>query len=133
MADDFIPGGLRHGDCRDRGAIPQDGDAVGDGENLLQLVRNIDAGDSPLAQIAKDGEENLDFMLRERGGRFIKNENARVFREGLDDFHELLLADAEALHRESGIDVDLKPIQKRAGVVVNARPIDEAEAMRFRA
>jgi hypothetical protein len=55
----------------DRPPVPQNGDAVGHAEDLVELVRDVDHPDAALAQAAEDVEERLDFGLGQRGRRLV--------------------------------------------------------------
>src|SRR5437763_2011553 len=81
--------------CADRSTVAKDGDAVGDAEDLVELVRDVDHADAARAQLVDDAEEGFDLGVCERGGRFVQDEYARFLRERLRYLAELLLSDAE--------------------------------------
>jgi len=114
----------------DGGAVAEHGDAIREGEDFVEPVRDVDAGDAARAQVAEDGEEHLHFMLGERGGGFVEDEDARVLGQRLDDFDELLFAHAEPPDGRGGIDGDAEAVEQRASVAVHARPVDEPAAGR---
>ena len=52
---------------KDGRAVAEDGDAVGEGEDFVETVRDVDTAQAASAEVAKDREERLDFVLGERG------------------------------------------------------------------
>ena len=92
--------------------VAQDGDLVGDPDDLLQLVRDQDAGDAVLLQIPDDGEQVLAVVLVEGRRGLIQDEQLHVAAEGLGDLHQLLLAHAQVLDLGLGVQVqaDLRSI-----------------------
>ena len=73
------------------------------------------------------------FMVRERGGGFVKNQKFGSLRECFDDFHQLSLAHAQLRYFCRGIDLHLELFEQQARFAVERRPIDEAGAHRLRA
>ena len=59
---------------RHRTAVTDDGDAVGDGEHLVEPVRHEQRGRSGVAQPAHHGEEVVDLRLRHRGRGLVEHE-----------------------------------------------------------
>ncbi len=76
-------------------------------------------------------EQHHDLVLGERGGRLIEDEDARVFRERLDDFDELPLPDAEVFAARGGIDLHLELLEQPARFAIHAPPVDEPEPARL--
>ena len=64
-----------------------------------ELVRDDDDRLSLLAHAAKDGEELLDFLRRQHGGRLVENQQLRVPIERLQQLDALLLADRQVFDR----------------------------------
>src|SRR5579871_5407577 len=62
----------------DGGAVAQDGDAVGEGEDFVETVRDVDTAQAAGAEVAKDAEQGLDFVLGEGGGGFVEDEDAGI-------------------------------------------------------
>ena len=82
---------------RDLLAPTQDRDPVGDLEHLVQLVRDQDDRRPPRDQRAQDGEELVDLLRRQHGGRLVEDQHARIAVERLEDLDALLLTDPDLL------------------------------------
>ena len=80
-------------------AVAQDDHAVGDLPHLVEAVRDVDERDALLAQAPHEGEEALDLLGRERRGRLVEDQAARLVGQGACDLHDLPLADAQRRHR----------------------------------
>ena len=63
---------------RDQAPVAHDGDAVGDGEDLLQAVRDVEDEQAARLQRADDAEELLLLGQRQHGGRLVEDEDAGV-------------------------------------------------------
>ena len=82
----------------DGAAFTQDGDAVGDGEHLLQPVRDKDQRMALLAQPREDVEQPVHLRRRQRGRGFVKDHQIGVKRQRLGDLDQLALRGGEAPH-----------------------------------
>ena len=131
-ADDFGLVGRGRRPRPDRGAIAQDGKAVGQREDFIEPVRDVDTAQPSRAEIAQDPEKCLHLVFGKRRGGFVEDEDAGVLRQSLDDFDELLFTDTEPAHRRGRIDGDAESREQRAGVMVQFRPVDEGAAPRRR-
>ena len=131
VADDLGFARLRRRRGEDGRAVAEDGDAVGEGEDFVQLVGDVDARDALRAQVAEDREEDLHLVLGERGGGLVEDEDARVFAQRLHDLDELLFPHAEMRDGRGGVDRDLEAPQQRARVAMHARPVDERPPARL--
>ena len=59
--------------------VADDADGVGNSFHLIELVRNIDAGDTVVLQVADDIEQNGGFLFGERGGWLVEDQQAYLF------------------------------------------------------
>ena len=110
-------------------AVAEDGDRVGDLADLLEPVADEEDGDAALAQPAHGGEEAVDLVGRERGGRLVHDQQPRARRERLRDLEQLPVGDAESAHGRVGADVDRRSPRGCAAVSTRiAPPVDGAEA-----
>ena len=80
---------------RDIGAVAQHRDPVGEHEDLLEAVADVDDADAALAQQADDAEQAHDVRLGQRRGRLVHDQDAGVLRERLGDLDPLPVADRE--------------------------------------
>ena len=76
-------------------ATAQHRHAVGDGLDLVELVRDEDDGLPLLGHRAQSFEERFGLLRSEHGGRLVHDQNARLAVERLQDLDALLLADRE--------------------------------------
>ena len=83
-------------------AVAQDGDAVGDLGDLVQLVRDQDRGDALRleARAAGRAAPALSLSLQARG-RLVEDQQLDLLGQRLGDLDQLLLADAEVGDRAS--------------------------------
>ena len=95
--------GRRGVDSRDRPAAAQHRYAVGDGLDLVELVRDEDDGLALLGHRAERLEERFGLLRSEHGGRLVHDQDARLAVERLQDLDALLLADRELPDRAFGL------------------------------
>ena len=96
--DDFVarhPGG---GMLADETAIAKHRHLVGDLEQLVHLVGDIDDARPCGLQRADDPEEMRDLALGQRGGRLVHDQNVGIVGHRLGDFDHLPVGDAEVAH-----------------------------------
>lgn len=107
---------------------------VGDGHDLMELVRDDDDGLSVGLHRTQDGKETLGLLRGEHGGGLVQNEHVGPPVEHLHDLHRLLFrhrhvvdllvgVDAEAVFIADGLDPgrDLPPVQPAAVVQAPGR------------
>ena len=114
-------------------AVPKDGDVVSDAEELLHLVRDVEACDASFLEVEQDAHEDLHLGFREGGGWLVEDQHLRVLRKSLRDFHDLLLAHAEIGHDGARVDAEVVFVQNLLRLVVELVPIDEAARPRLAA
>ena len=109
---------LRRAGSRDRLdhlAPPQDGDAIGDLEHLVQLVADEDDRQQSLPRQPPQKLEELVRLLRcEHAGRLVEDQDVRVPVERLDDLDALLLADGDVLYARIRVDCELEGFRELA-------------------
>ena len=102
----------------DVAAVAHHGDALAEREDLVQPVRDEEHRGAPGAQRLDDAEEAVDLGLRERGGRLVHHDHARLGRERLGDLDDLLVGDREPARDAVGIELDAElleqPLRPRA-------------------
>ena len=86
-------------------AAAQDRHAVGDGDDLTQLVRDEHDADALGAQSAHGAEQGVDVLGHEHGGGLVEDQHPTVAVQRLDDLDALALADRQRLDARVGIDV----------------------------
>ena len=89
-------------DGLDGGAVTDDGDLVGNVGNLVELVRNDDAGHALFLEAQHQVKQRLGIGLIQGGGWLVQNQQLGVLRQSLGDFHHLLFAHADILNEGTG-------------------------------
>ncbi len=95
----------RGGPGRDHPAVPQHRDAVRDGRNLGQAMRNVEDSDTPRLEAADHVEERLGLDRRQGGGRLVEDHDAMLDLERAGDLHELTLRDRQPRNGPPRIDL----------------------------
>ena len=86
--------------------IANDRDAVGDGEDLLQAVRDVDDGQPFVAQAAQQREEPFRLGGAEGRVRLVHDDDLGLLLQRPRDLDELLFRDGETTHFRVGIEID---------------------------
>lgn len=95
----------------DMPAIAEDGDAIGQLENLFEAVADIQDADPIGSQLANDSEERGGFPGGEGGGWFVENQQAAIAREGSGQGHELTLGHRQQADWHSPVESFAQAIQ----------------------
>jgi hypothetical protein len=109
-------------------AIAEDRDVVGDLEDLVHLVGDVNDGDAFVLERADDAEEVGHLALGNRRGRLIHDDQAGVVGNGFGDLDHLRVGDAQAAHDGVRVDVDLQPLQQRPRVGDHLLLVNQAKA-----
>ena len=112
----------------DQFTSPQHGDAVGDAENLLELMGDEDNRLSLAAEQLHHGEETFYLLRRQNGSRLVENQDIGLPVERLEDFDALLKTDGEVLDYCVGVDRHVVPFGQLTDVCRDALPVEEAFA-----
>ena len=94
--DDLVDGEILDGGRPDEAAVPHDRDALADGEDFLEPVRDEQHRRALSAQRPDDLEEPLDLDRGQRRGRLVHHEDVRIGRQCLSDLDDLLVGDGQA-------------------------------------
>ena len=106
-------------------AILQDGDAVGNGEDLGEAMGDIQDRHTMRLQAADDGEELVDLARAEDRGRLVQNQDLGVEREGASDFCHLPPGGAVDTDRPAHVEIEVDAFQNGLGVAVEPVPVDQ--------
>ncbi len=104
-ADELLLRHILNGRGVDIGAVPDDRDAVGDFENLLHAVADVQHTHALLLQAGDGTEEGPHLLVGQGGGGLVENQHLGVVGQGLGDLHHLLGGHAQII--DLGIVVDL--------------------------
>ena len=124
--DDLALGGVRDPVGGDVGAVAHHGHLVAEGEHLVEAVRDEDQGPTLVAQAAGHGEEPLDLVAAQGGGRLVHDQQAGVEGDGLGDLDDLLVGDAEAQGLAARVDVDAEPGEDLPGLAAHRGLVEAA-------
>ncbi len=92
-------------------AVAQHSDAFGNLENLVETMADEHDRDGPALQLEREREESIDLVPRERGGRFVHDDEARVVGDGAADRDELALGDREVAQAGRRVKRHADPLQ----------------------
>ena len=88
--------------ARDEAAVAHHDDLIGDALNLVELVRDVDQRDAVGLQLRDQCEQALGLARRERRGRLVHDQQARLALQRLRDLDQLLLGDDQMLDQRVG-------------------------------
>ena len=120
QADDLLGVQLLGRTRGDPLAVAHDGDVVGDAQNLVHLVGDVDDAHAPGRQLFNDLKEVLDLVFCQRGSRLIEHDDLGVVGNRLGDLDHLPLRNGEVADDPLGIDVDIERFKDLLGLVVHA-------------
>ena len=127
--DEPVLGDVGDAALADEAAVAEDGVAVGDAEDLVELVADEEDRLALGLQLLDQREELGDLLVRERGGRLVHDDDAGVDRERAGDGDEVLVGDAEVAQPRARVDARRADAGEHgAGVGVHPLPVDQAEA-----
>ncbi len=107
-------------------AVAQHGDAVGQQQRFLERVADEDDADALFHQPPHQAEEVVLLLRRQRGGRLIENDDARLVMDGAGDLDHLLVRRAERGHQRGRIDLKVHAGEELLGLIVQAaQPVEE--------
>ena len=89
--------------------VLQDRYPIGELEDLLQAMRNIDDADAPFLQLPDYPEERIRLGDGEGGGGLVEYEEAGVEGEGFGNFDHLLLRGGQVAEGCGRIDMEFDP------------------------
>jgi hypothetical protein len=110
-------------------AIAEHRVAVGNAEDLIELVRDEQDGLAARFQRFDQGIKLADFLGTQCGGRFVHDDNGGVDRHRPRDRDQMLAGDAEIAKAGLRINPRADGRKQGRGVAVHRHPIDQAEAV----
>ncbi len=99
LADQLVGGDRGRVHCVDQGSVLEDRHPVGEVEDLLEPVGDVEDRHAALPQPLDQAVQELDLLVGERGGRLVHRDDPGVMRDRLDDLHDLLSSDGQRPHR----------------------------------
>src|SRR5260370_18063754 len=104
-ADEFLLVDVRTWEGGDQLPITHDRDPVGDAEDLIQAVRDIQDSYALCRKIADNVKQLFDLLTSQRSGRLIHNHELRIERECLCNLNAFRPSNRRARHQSTRIDV----------------------------
>ena len=97
-------------------AVAEDGDVVGDPEDLVHLVGDVDDGDPEVGQALDHPVQVRHLAFRNGRGGFVHDDDLRVVADGLGNLDHLLFRHRQVLHPGPRVDVDLPLVEEFTGL-----------------
>ena len=97
-------------------AIAEDRNVVGDLEDLIHLVGDVNNRNALLLERTDHAEKMSHLAVGNRRSWFVHDDQAGIVGDCLGNFDHLRIGDAQFFHHGSRIDVDLKPLEQRFGI-----------------
>ena len=123
--------GLGDVDGADVLALAQDGAAVSDRHDLVELMGNEEDGLSLGRQILHDLEELFDLLRRQNGRRLVEDEDLIVAIEHLEDLGALLHADRDVLDQCIGVNVQAVALGELQHLLARVHLLQKAALVRL--
>ncbi len=120
VADEAVLGDFGDRLRRDVPAVAQHGHAVGDAEDLVEPVGDVEHGDPALLQRAGDRQQPVDLVRRQRRGRLVHDQHLDVERQRAGDLDGLLLGERQAGGGAADVEVDAEPGDQLLGLANRA-------------
>ena len=108
-------------------AIAEDGDVVGDPEDLVHLVGDVDDGDAEIGEAFDHPVQVRHLAFRNGRGGFVHDDDLRVVADGLGDLDHLLLRHRQVLHPGLRVDVDLPFVEEFAGLAEHGGGTEQSQ------
>ncbi len=126
-AHDLVGRGLRPRRRRDELAVAEHGHPVGQREDLVHLVADVQHRGPGPPQVVDDPEEPGDLGVRQGRGRLVHDHDRGVERQGLGDLDHLLIADPQVADPGPRRDRRAQPVEEPARLGLHRAFIQPAE------
>ena len=126
-ADDVVAGDIVGGVGADVLAVAKHRELVGDLEQLVHLVGDVDDAFALRAQTADDLEQMRHLGLGQRRGRLVHDQDVGFVGHGLGDLDHLPVGHGELAHLDAGVDLDIERPKQLFSLAPHGGMIDETE------
>ncbi|MNX85707.1 hypothetical protein D3C86_1175570 [compost metagenome] len=126
-ADDVITRHIGGSVSADIFAVAENRELVGDLEQLVHLMGDVDDADAALPEITNDAEEMLDLALRQRRCRLVHDENVGIVGNRLGDLDHLTACHRKLTNTGFRIEIDTQPLKQGLGAAIHFAVINEAQ------
>ena len=107
--------------------VAQDGAAVGDRDDFVEVMRDVDDRGALRLHAREHREQPLDLAFFQGRRRLVQDEDAALPAQRLGDRHQLPLGEAERSHRPVRVGVKVELGKHGARGVAHARAIDHGQ------
>ena len=125
--------GVGGAQVRDGAAVTQDRDPVRDSRHFVELVGHEQDSASLGCKVFQHGEQRVALGRRQDRGRLVKNENARVAVERLEDLDPLAHSDGQIADPGVRVDREMVMLRELGDTIARGAAVDERAAPRLRA
>ena len=105
-------------------AVAVDGDVIGNTENLIHLVGDVNNGDVLRLQLGDDAEQVLNLRVGQRRRRFVHDDNFAVIGNRLRDLDHLHFRDRKVAHLCVGVYIEPQLLEQRNAVLAHLLMVD---------
>ncbi|CAH0273879.1 hypothetical protein SRABI106_03116 [Rahnella aquatilis] len=88
-------------------------------------MRDIHNAAATIFQLTDDGEQMVHFLFRQRGRRFVHNDDFCIVGKRLSDFDHLHLRNGQLTDLVARVDINIQFVENRLGVFVHFVLIDK--------
>ena len=129
---DHVPDEVGRGEVRRRRrddvlAVAEDGRPVAQLEHLVEPVAHEQDRDPARAQVPDDREQPLDLVGRQRRGRLVEDQDARLDRQRLGDLDELLVGHRQAADGRADVEPDVELLEQGLRRPARGAPVEDPE------
>ncbi len=113
----------------DEFAVPEHRHLVGDLEQLVHLVGDVDDALALGLERPDDLEQMLDLALGQRGSRLVHDENVGIVGDRLGDLDHLAIGDGKVADLRLRIERNVELLEQRLGPATHLVMLDETEGI----
>lgn len=107
--------------------VPHDGDFIGDPQDFVHFVGDVDDGHAPVPEHVDDAEQVFHFLFGQGRGRFVEYDDLGVEGDRLGDFHHLSGSHRHGAHDLLRVHIDFQFPEDRLGVLQHFLFIHDAK------
>ena len=111
----------------DEPTVPEDADPLGDVENLLHPVRDVEYRRTLRLEGAYYPVERLDFGIGQSGGGLVHDEDRRVLADGLQYLYHLPRRDPEIAYENARVELDIVALAELSRLGFHRSYIEDRE------
>ena len=113
----------------DNPPVLQDGDVVGDLEDLVEPVRDVNNRHALLDQRTNRGEQAVEFLSGQNRRRLVHDDQVGVLRQGFGDLDHLLAGDGQIADLRRRREPNAEPVEQVGAFFRHPPRVDDAESV----